>query len=430
MTLNPNPGLNPSSNRNPDRKPNPFLRKAAQAASELSSLHPIVISLLLGTVLARAASAMSLPFLAIYLAKTTAMSHGAIGLVAGAGSLAGTLGGFFGGALSDRFGRRVIMLAALFGWAAVFVGFSLAKLPAVFLLLSMVNGLCRSFYEPVSQALMADLTPKERRFRVFSLRYLAINIGVAVGPLLGAFFGLKSSSLPFLLTGLVYFAYAVTLYALLIAFGIKRIEGEAKSGVTIGSAWRVIRQDGALRYYLGGGMIGAIGYSQMTVTLSQYVEGHFAKGVELFAALMSVNALTVVLLQVPLVRWAESRRSPLAAIAAGNVMFALGDIGFAVSGSAAAMIASMAVFTIGEILNYPAANLLIDRLAPEGMRGTYYGAQTFGTLGQFIGPWVGGMLLTAFGGGLLFAIMAVITLSATTLYWRGARAAEKIGTKS
>jgi MFS family permease len=422
--------MTPKPNPNPNPKPNPFMSKAAQAASALSSFHPIVLSLLFGTMLARAASSMSLPFLAVYLAKTTAMSPGAIGIVAGAGSFAGTLGGFIGGALSDRFGRRVIMLAALFGWAAVFVGFSLAKLPSVFLLLSIVNGLCRSFYEPVSQALMADLTPKERRFRVFSLRYLAINIGVAVGPLLGAFFGLRSSSLPFLLTGLVYFAYAVMLYALLIAFGIKRIEGEAKPGVTIGSAWRVIRRDSALRYYLGGSMIGAIGYSQMTVTLSQHVAGHFAKGVELFAALMSVNAVTVVLLQVPLARWAESRRSPLAAIAAGNVMFALGDIGFAVSESAAAMIASMAVFTLGEILNYPSANLLIDRLAPEGMRGTYYGAQSFGTLGQFIGPWAGGMLLAAFGGGPLFVTMAVVTLSATSLYWKGVRVAEKIGNKS
>lgn len=390
----------------------------------IRTYHPIVLSLLVGTVLARAASSMSLPFLAIYLAKTTSLNAVAIGFIAGAGSLAGTLGGFFGGALSDRFGRRIIMLAALFGWAFVFTGFSFVKLPALFFILSTINGLCRSFYEPVSQALMSDLTPKEQRFRVFSLRYLAINIGVAVGPLLGAYFGLRSGSLPFLLTGVVYFLYALSLYALLIRFGIKRIEGSAKSDVTIGSAWSVIQKDRALRYYLTGGIIGAIGYSQMTVTLSQYVELHFVKGVELFAALMSVNAIVVVLLQVPLVRWAEKRRSPLVAVAAGNMMFALGDIGFAFSGSEWMLVLSMAVFTLGEILNYPSANLLIDRLAPEGMRGTYYGAQTFGNLGQFIGPWLGGLLLAVYGGNTLFTVMAAVTLSATTLYWKGAKAAE------
>lgn len=79
----------------------------------LGMYHPIVYTLILGTVMARAASSMSLPFLAIYLAKHTSMSAVMIGVVIGMGALAGTVGGFIGGNLSDRFGRRIIMLAAL-----------------------------------------------------------------------------------------------------------------------------------------------------------------------------------------------------------------------------------------------------------------------------------------------------------------------------
>lgn len=78
-------------------------------------------------------------------------------------------------------------------------------------------------------------------------------------------------------------------------------------------------------------------------------------------------------------------------------MFALGDIGFAFSHSLVPMIVSMAIFTLGEILNYPAANMLIDKLAPEHMRGTYFGAQTLTNLGHFMGPWVGGFLLVRYG---------------------------------
>jgi hypothetical protein len=62
----------------------------------VKSYHPIVHSLLIGTILARMASSMSLPFLAIYLLKQTDMNAVMIGLVIGAGSLAGTLGGFIG----------------------------------------------------------------------------------------------------------------------------------------------------------------------------------------------------------------------------------------------------------------------------------------------------------------------------------------------
>lgn len=387
-----------------------------------NAYHPIVHTLLLGTILARAASSMSMPFLALYLAKHTDMSAPLIGTVIGAGSLAGTFGGFFGGALSDRFGRKVIMMSALYAWGLVFIGFALAESVWIFLPLSMVNGLCRSFFEPVSQALMADLTPKDRRFRVFSLRYLAINIGVAVGPMLGAYFGMLSGRLPFLLTGCFYLAYGVVLAALLNRFGIRTIEGEKKERVTIGSAWNVVRRDQVLFLFLLGGILGAVGYSQMNVTLSQYVDrlGLNNDGVGLFATLMSVNAVVVIVFQVPLVRWIE-KRPPLFAIALGNLMFALGDVGYALSHNWRGFILSMVVFTLGEILNYPAGNLLIDRLAPEGLRGTYYGAQAFSSFGHFLGPFIGGFLLDGWGGAVLFLAMACVSLSGTCFYWLGQR---------
>ncbi|RTE10066.1 MDR family MFS transporter [Paenibacillus whitsoniae] len=390
----------------------------------IKSYHPIVHTLILGTVMARAASSMSLPFLAIYLGKHSTMSAGMIGIVIGMGALAGTLGGFIGGTLSDRFGRRVIMLAALFGWAVVFLGFGLVTNPVLFMLLNMLNGLCRSFYEPVSQALMADLTEPEKRRQVFSLRYMAINVGVAVGPLLGAFFATMNGALPFLLTGITYFVYAVTLYMLLIKFGIKQIEGEKKATVTFRSAWGVIRKDVTFRYYIIGGIIGAIGYSQVMVTLSQYLERDFANGVQTFAVLMSVNAIAVIALQIPLGRWAE-KYSPLTAVVVGNMMFALGDVGFAFSHSLIWLGLSMVVFTFGEILNYPAGNMLIDQLAPEHMRGTYYGAQTLNNLGHFLGPWLGGFLLVAYGGKSLFLIMTILTLSGSFFYYLGTKRQRK-----
>jgi MFS family permease len=136
----------------------------------MRDFHPIVNVLLAGTIFARIASSMSLPFLAIYLIAATDMSKAMVGAIVGIGSLAGMLGGFFGGHLSDRFGRRIVMLAAIYMWGFVFLGFAFTGLPIIFALLNAINGLCRSFYEPVSQALMADLTEKEKRFSVFSLR--------------------------------------------------------------------------------------------------------------------------------------------------------------------------------------------------------------------------------------------------------------------
>ncbi|TJY42711.1 MFS transporter [Cohnella pontilimi] len=382
--------------------------------------HPIVVTLLIGHVLGRTGSSMSLPFLALYLANTTDMSYTMIGVVAGAGALAGTFGGFIGGALSDRVGRRVIMFSALFLWTVVFIGFAVAKLPAVFLLLNLLNGLCKSWFEPVSQALMADLTVPEKRYKVFSMRYMASNIGVSVGPLLGAWLGVGHGPVPFWITGFTYLTYGAVLYLLLVSFGIKNIEGVKKEKITLGSAWQVTRRDFCLKMFLLGAIAVGIGYSQVMVTLSQYLDMTFANSVRLFAALMSANAITVITLQIPISHWAE-KRSPLIGIHAGNILFAAGLLGFAFSRHWLLLFIAMIVFTIGEILNYPAGSVLMDRLAPAGMRGTYFGAQTFGNLGQFIGPWAGGYLLGHTNGAFMFTVIAIVVLCASIFYRVGTR---------
>lgn len=397
-----------------------YIKRTLNAASSFSKeYHPIVHSILLGTILARAGSSMSLPFLALYLAKNTDMNPIMIGFVSGAGALAGMAGGFFGGALSDAFGRRRVMMGALYLWGAVFIGFGLASATWMFLALNLLNGLCRSFYEPVSQALMADLTPREKRFRIFSLRYLCINIGVSVGPLLGALFGMMSGRLPFIITGGIYLFYAIMLQLLLRRFGIRNIEGDKKEQVSIGSAWRVIRKDTVFRWYLAGGVMGGISYSQMGVTLSQYIEiKGLNEGVNLFALLMSINAIVVVLLQVPLSRWMEKRK-PIVSIAMGSAMYALGNLGYAAADGRILFMVAMVVFTLGEILTFPSTNLLIDGLAPEGLRGTYYGAQSFNNLGQFLGPFLGGMMLDAWNGSVLFTLMAAVPMLGTGFYFYG-----------
>ncbi|MEK3883384.1 MFS transporter [Paenibacillus sp. PL2-23] len=391
--------------------------------------HPIVNVLLAGTIFARIASSMSLPFLAIYLIAKTDMSPAMVGMIVGGGALAGMLGGFFGGHLSDKFGRRVVMLAAIYLWGLVFLGFAITDMPIVFALLNAVNGLCRSFYEPVSQALMADLTEREKRFSVFSMRYLAINVGVAVGPLLGTLFAAMDGRLPWLITGCIYLAYGLLLHVLLHKFGIRKIEGEKKEHVTMVQSWRIIRRDRALRYFMIGGIVTAIGYSQMTSTLSQFIDKGFANGVELFAWMMSINAIVVVAFQIPFSKWAE-KRTPMTAITIGSICYGMGHLGFGFSGSWWMLVVSMIVFTWGEILTFPAGSILLDRIAPDGMRGTYYGAQSFTSLGHFLGPWLGGLLLQGYGGQALFVTVAFISIAAIWFFHLGELRSAKVKLKA
>ncbi|TGV01717.1 MFS transporter, partial [Mesorhizobium sp. M00.F.Ca.ET.186.01.1.1] len=174
--------------------------------------HPIVHLLMAGTVFVSLTQSMSMPFLAIYLSETTTLTPAYIGLIIGAGPLAGTVGGFLGGILSDLFGRQKLMIFSMVLMAAAFVGFVFFGNPLVLLLISLLMGLSASFYVTVSKAMMGDLTEEGKRFRVFSNRYLAINLGVAIGPMLGAFLGIAGSGIAFMLTACSTLCFAAVLW--------------------------------------------------------------------------------------------------------------------------------------------------------------------------------------------------------------------------
>jgi len=386
----------------------------------LKTFHPIVTSLLLGTVMVRAASLMSMPFLAIYLSKTTAMNPVLIGLVIGMGPLTSTVGSFIGGTLSDLFGRKKLMFSALFIYGMVFVGFATAKAPWVFLLLNAVNGLCRAFFEPTSQALMSDLTPQAKRVRLFSLRYTAINVGATVGPLLGALFGSVAANLAFFITAAVYFMYLISLIILFMIFPIQQAGETSAHKITFASAIRVISKDKALFYFILAGIMVNLGYSQIESTLPQYLKDSLANGVLLYSVLLSLNAVTVVVLQILLMRFTE-KLSMLKGLIVGTVLMSMGYFGFSQSHGWVMFILSMLVLTLGEIFVFPLGGVIIDRLASEKLRGTYFGANGLRSIGFFAGPWLGGLLFDATNGSVLYLMTAGVVLFGIVLYTSGYR---------
>lgn len=360
---------------------------------------------------------MSVPFLAIYLSQQTDLSPGMIGMVIGLGPLASTVEGLIGGILSDRFGRKTVMIVSLFGMSLVFVGYSYTVHPVLLALLSITNGLYGSFFDPVSKALLADVTEKEMRVRVFSFNYLSINVGHAIGPLIGAGAGLSGGATPFLITAIVYFLYPIVLLGMLKRFNIQKIETE-ETGAELYSSLQVLIRDRALKWLVLGGVLSMTVHGQMSVTLSQHLERSMPNAVWLFSVLLSLNSLVVIIGQIPLSRWVE-KKEPFIGVASGSVLLAVGEIGFAFSSGWTAYIVSMILFTIGEVLLVPSEYAMIDRITPDGMRGTYYGGATLSNLGNFLGPWVGSMVLGAFGGTVMFLMYGFIALVGILFYHRG-----------
>ncbi len=388
--------------------------------------HSIVKVLLISTICIAIARSMSIPFLAIYLTRNTTLSPASIGLIIGLGAIVGTFGGFLGGILSDKIGRSKVIILAFWTSVFVFIGFSMGKDVYVLLLMSIMNGLSFSFYSPVAKALIGDYTPPNERVRVFSLRYTLFNIGFAIGPLLGVVLGTIGGTLPFIITAVFYIILAIILQVFFLKYGsssnVRTNLLLPEDEFTLKKGLRATIKDKALLCLVLAGILSFTVHGQMSVTLSLYLNSNFEAGVAYFSILLTINATVVILMQIPLTKWVETK-NPLFGVIIGSFLFLIGELGFAFSQNLLFLSFAMVIFTIGEIFVIPSEYSMVDKITPDKMRGTYYGAHNLAELGNFIGPWIGGIILSNIGGTamfLTFGVLAIINIFfykyAQTLY--------------
>ncbi|PRS93322.1 MFS transporter [Bacillus subtilis] len=376
-------------------------------------IHPISWTIIIGTIFGRMATSMSIPFLAIYLTAVQGASASYAGLIIAASSSVGILASFYGGYISDKFGRKNMMLVSIFGWMLVFAGFAAASHLWVFFVVNALNGLCKSLFEPASKALLSDMTEEKTRLLVFNLRYAAINIGVVFGPVLGLYFGSSQSTTPFLVPAVIY-----GLYGIVLALQFKKhpsLSAPAQSrNMSVREAFMVTQKDYLFTIALVGITLCTFGYSQFSSTFPQYMAQNplIGNGTKLYGLMLTLNAIVVLATQFPIVHFAK-RFSPLCSLMLGNVMVSISMAIFTVSHGVPSILMIVITFTIGEVLLFSMMDLYVDQIAKTGLKGTYFGAIGFSQLGNVIGPWVGGICIDLFGAGrpiYIFSVLSGITL--------------------
>ncbi|MFD0049533.1 MDR family MFS transporter [Actinomycetes bacterium NPDC127524] len=371
---------------------------------------PIGWNIIIGTMFGRMAISMSMPFLAIYLTKTLHASPAEAGAIVAVSALAGVFSSFIGGYLSDRFGRRNILLISVFLWASVFAGFGAAHSVIAFFIMNSLNGLCKSLFEPSSRALLSDITEPKNRLMIFNLRYTAINVGVTFGPILGLKLGSSHSTATFFAASVIYILYGISLAISLKHYVPKRRTSENR--VALNEALSLIRKDKIFTLTLLAMILSIIGFSQFNSTLPQYFsESSFENGVAVFSYLLALNAVAVVLIQYPLVQLGK-KLSPLVSIMAGNFVICLSLIGFGFAHNIASLIVLILLFTVGEVLMFSMTDIFIDEIADPSLKGTYFGAMGFNGLGNVLGPLLGGYLLQSFGAGKPMYLFGTLSAAA------------------
>lgn len=381
--------------------------------------YPTSVNLLLSaSLILTLARAITLPYLVIYLSDSFELNVADIGLVIGSTLIIGSLLSLYGGFLVDNMSshRLILGFSALF--AAGFLGTFLARDLWLFYSCLVLINLAYAVIDIAVKAGFGSLLAVAERSEAFSIKYTLTNIGYAVGPFLGAGVAKLDIGLPFLLSGMLGAGFCLV-YFVWGDRGLAVVDTSHKP-VPFLAVGKLLLRDYRLVCFTLGGLLSAVVFGQFTAYLSQYLvvttTAQFTYSI--ISAVVTTNALMVISLQYPIGRRISHHHLNLW-LAAGLSLFIVGLAGFALADTLVLWVIAMAVFTVGEIIVFPAEYMFIDNIAPDHLRGMYYAAQNLGNLGGACGPVLCGVVLATQPPHYIFYMLALFIVAGGVFYFLG-----------
>ena len=139
------------------------------------------------------------PFFSLYITQKFNVGMTQAGIVLGTFSAFGLIGGMIGGALTDKFGRKSLIIFGLIFSAVSTLALGFVNDFSVLIPLAVVIGLLSNFGGPARQAMVADLLPEDKRQEGFGILRVVVNLSWIIGPILGGFIANRSYFLLFVL---------------------------------------------------------------------------------------------------------------------------------------------------------------------------------------------------------------------------------------
>ncbi len=356
---------------------------------------------------------IGLPFLSLYLYQERGLSMTLIGTIILVSGLGTAVVQMLAGALADRLGRRPLLLSAVA--ASVLLYLVMAVLIAVsasvvaITLAFIAARAALMMMRPAVQAMVTDLTPKDRLTEAYGLLRVGINLGWAAGPALG---GYLAAWLPYAwLFGAAALTGTIT-FAVIFAFLQESFCG-ALAEVNFRGMFQVARDRPFLEFNALCLLIFLV-MGQMVSTLSVFTVDRAGFSTIQYGLLLTLNGAMVVLFQYPVARWL-GRVGKRTVLMMGSLLYGLGYLSIGWDTGFVFGLASMAVITCGEITFSPTSQAVAGELSPPDWRGRYMGFFSLSeTLGMSLGPLLGGILLDSLPqhNQLLWGIIGLVAFLA------------------
>ncbi len=329
----------------------------------------------------------------------------------------------YGGMLTDRFGRKPLLVWSMLFSCITFVMLAFfIKIAAptwILIAVFIASYVLMTLIRPTLSTTVADLTPREKLTKAYGVLKVGINVGWAFGPAIGGYFLTVASY-----EWLFMLATLTALIPLLITVLLLKeslTDSDRKAVIAIKNIGEVVKNRSFMIYVVITFLL-LIGFGQMLSTLSVYSVDFVGFTTAQYGSLLTLNGIIVVLLQYPMAA-ATSNRSRYKVLVAGSLLVFVGLVIFSWVGSYTLAILAMVMLSFGEITFSPVALSVVSDIAPKNRRGLYMGTFSLSeTLGHSTGPLVGGILLDLFPSEPIFiwaGLGAFALVAAISFLWWG-----------
>ncbi|HEY0781978.1 MAG TPA: MFS transporter [Thermoanaerobaculia bacterium] len=362
---------------------------------------------------------MLLPLLPFY-AEQFHVSAAAIGLMFSSYSLAQLFCAPLLGRLSDRFGRRPLMLASIAGSVAAYLLFWQAGSFAVLVLARTLSGVAASNYG-IAQAYVADITPPAERSRKLGLVGAAFGLGFVLGPLLGlAVRSLGGGAAAVPVAAAALSAINLAIAALWLEESLSpEVRGRSRqtSWLSLGSlSW--VWRNAPLRSLMLLFFLVMFCFSVMEATLALYGQARLGLGeLETYKAFAYIGVVLVVV-QGGLLRRLVKRYGDRRLILSGIVLMMLGLALLPSLPTVWMLLVALGFLAVGSAVHNPSALALLSRLTAAESQGEMIGvSRSFGALARVLGPAAGTWIFGRCGPRLPFWTAGTLMLVALVIGW-------------
>jgi MFS family permease len=377
--------------------------------------------IMLGMFIDNLGGALMFPFFGLYITYKYNVGMTEVGVMFSIMAISSLVGSLLGGALTDKFGRKVMILFGLVISAASTLLLAFAPSLDFIYLAGLIVGLFGNMAGPAHQAMITDILPEDKRIDGFGILRVIANLAVAIGPAIGGFVAARSYTMLFIIDVILSSITAIIILAFvpetkpetaLQADG--QPQREQSLAETLGGYFKVAK-DRVFMVYILASIFMVLAYMQMNITLPVFLRDVHGLPESGYGLLLSMNASMVVLFQFWISRRIK-KFAPMKIMAWGMVIYA---VGFSMYGYVSAFwlfIVAMIIITIAEMLVSPTGQAVVAKLSPEDMRGRYMAVFGFSwTIPNAIGPLLAGVVMDNYnpnwvwyGAGIFMLVSSAI----------------------